>query len=76
MTVVESVLAGIERLIMPKLSAIEARLTVVENDIKNLREVMEVKFKAVDMRFDELDEKLAFDRRLSAIEERQQKEAQ
>jgi hypothetical protein len=74
MTVVESVLAGIERLVLPKLASIEARLTVLENEVKSLRgvelksirELMEVKFKA-------LEEKLDLERRLSVVEERQQK---
>jgi hypothetical protein len=80
MNVVENVLAGLERLVMPKLSAIEARLTVLENkvdtELKAIRELMAANFKAVNERFDALDDKFAFDRRLTAVEERQQKDPQ
>jgi hypothetical protein len=82
MTVVESVLAGVERLLLPKLEKIEADIKVLRTELQSLREVMEVKFKAVEERFKLIDEKLdykfkaledklALDKRLTAVEDRQ-----
>jgi hypothetical protein len=75
MAVVESVLAGMERLLLPKLERIEA-------EQKALRELMEEKFRAVDfrfqaledkfnVRFQSLEDKLNLDKRLTALEDRQ-----
>jgi restriction endonuclease S subunit len=61
MAVFESVVRAIEKILIPKLDQIA-------NEQKSLRELMEEKFKAVDLRFKYLDEKL--DIRFRALEDK------
>lgn len=77
MSIFESVVSAIEKVLLPKLERIEA-------EQKALRELMDEKFKAVDLRFTHLEEKfdlrfrsledkLDLDKRLTLLEQNEQK---
>jgi len=61
---VENVIKALEAVLLPKLAQIEYKIDAVNQKLDNLRELTDVRFKA-------LEDKLELDRRLSVVEEKQ-----
>lgn len=74
MGIAETILKGIERLVLPELREIKneqkAQRELMEEKFKSMRELMDEKFRAVEWRFDDLKLKLQLDQRLTVLEDR------
>jgi tetrahydromethanopterin S-methyltransferase subunit G len=70
MSTFEDVRKAIQDLIAPELRTITARLDGISERFKALDEKLDLRFAAVNQRFDSLEEKIAVDKKIEALQRR------